>query len=437
MRKVSQIFMILIYNFLQILLVVLLFPALLAVVLFTAKYRKSIRLRLGFGLPDAAREKPAAKPRIWIHALSVGEVSSARALVRSLRHQYPAGFIIFSASTSSGFAYASEVLADSVDQLVSFPLDFLWSVERFIRRLQPDLFVLIETDIWPNFLSSLARHGVPAILVNGRMSGSSFQKYRRLNFLFAPLFRGFRYIAMQTVADERLLKYFGVAEKRLVRLGNLKYGVLDEFTNPARSASPLSREDLADKRIWVAGSTHSGEEEIIFEVYRRLRISFPDLYLIIAPRNIARGAELAEMAVAADMAPVRRSMKNNLTGDLLILDTLGELASVYRLAEFAFIGGSLVRERGHNPLEPAVFAKGVIFGPHMEDFAEIADDLLSVGGAVQVKNSGDMLSILTKWLTNDESRAKAGRCAAQLVEEQRGVTDRHLNLIRQILETGK
>lgn len=429
--------MLLIYNLLQIILGIFLLPILLMLVVLTPKYRRATWLRLGFGLHDLVRNLGAGRPRIWIHALSVGEVSSARALVRRLKQEYPEGVLIFSASTTSGRRYAASALAGQVDILVPFPLDFFWSVERFVRVLQPDVFVLVETDLWPNFLASLARHDVTALLVNGRISAESFQKYWRFRFFFAPLFRSFKYIAMQTMADAGKMKQLGVAADRLLNLGNLKYGVLDEAVQSNRNGRKLAVAGGTGKRFWVAGSTHSGEEEIILKVYRELRRAFNDLYLIIAPRNIERGSEIAAMASGFGFKAVRRSEGGELTDDLLILDTLGELASVYELGDFAFIGGSLVMERGHNPLEPAAFAKPVIFGPYMEDFEEIAGDLLAAGGAVRVDGVEAMLLILEKWLGDDKIRQAAGQCAARLVEEQRGVTARHVGLLRQVLMRGK
>ncbi len=429
--------MLLIYNLLQIILVIFLLPILLVFVLLTPKYRRATWQRLGFGLHDLVRDLGAGRPRIWIHALSVGEVSSARALVRRLRQEYPEGVLIFSGSTSSGRKYAASVLTGQVDILVPFPLDFLWSVERFVRVLQPDVFVLVETDLWPNFLASLARHRVTALLVNGRISAESFQKYWRFRFFFAPLLRSFKYIAMQTMAEAGQMKQLGVSADRLLSLGNLKYGVLDEPGQATRSSGRLAVSEPADKRFWVAGSTHSGEEEIIFKVYRELRQTFNDLYLIIAPRNVERGAEIAAMASKSGFKPLRRSEGGELTDDLLILDTLGELASVYELADFAFIGGSLVMERGHNPLEPAAFAKPVVFGPYMEDFGEIARDLLAAGGAVRVDGEKTLILALEKWLGDDKKRQEAGQCAVRLVEEQRGVTARHVDLVRQVINERK
>lgn len=429
--------MLLIYNLLQIILGILLLPILLVFVLLTPKYRRSTWLRLGFGLPSLIRNLAADRPRIWIHALSVGEVSSSQALVRKLKEEYPDGILIFSASTSSGRKYAASVLVESVDLLVPFPLDLLWSVERFIRVLQPDLFVLVETDLWPNFLASLERNGVPALLVNGRISEESFQKYLRFKSFFGSLFSSFKFIAMQTIADAGKMKRLGVPAKRLLSIGNLKYGVLDESDKPGQGGQAPGIASLTGKRLWVAGSTHSGEEEIILKVYQQLQLVFDDLNLIIAPRNVERGGEIEKIASGYGFKPVRRSKGGGFTDDLLILDTLGELASVYGMADFSFIGGSLVMERGHNPLESAAFAKPVIFGPHMEDFAEIAEDLLNVGGALRVADENSLMLALKKWLGDDKERQVAGLCAARLVEEQRGVTARHVDLVRQVINERK
>ncbi|MDF1577439.1 MAG: 3-deoxy-D-manno-octulosonic acid transferase [Desulfobulbales bacterium] len=437
MEKVYQAFMLIIYNLMQIILAVLLLPVLLPVVLLTPKYRTNTGLRLGFGLAGLVRDLGKGGPRIWVHALSVGEVSSAGALVGSLRRQYPDGILIFSTSTGSGRAYAAATVAGQVDLLVPFPLDLLWSVERFIRLLRPEVFVLVETDLWPNFLASLKRHGVAALLVNGRVSAESFRKYRAFRCFFGPMFKTFGYIAMQTEADLEKMQQLGMPAARLLKLGNLKYEVPAGAAAPEEKAGPESADPARNaRRLWVAGSTHRGEEEVILRVYRKLRADFNDLQLVIAPRKIERGAEVAALADDLGLESSRRSAGGKFGGELLILDTLGELAALYKEADFAFIGGSLVRERGHNPLEPALFGRPVVFGPHMEDFAEIAADLLAVGGAVRVDDEHGLAAILRQWLSNDEERRTAGERAARLIGEHRGVTDRHVELIGRVIDRG-
>jgi len=243
---------------------------------------------------------------------------------------------------------------------------------------------------------------------------------------------------MQTVADARKVERLGVSADRLLDLGNLKYGVLAESADQegkGKDGSAPAAFGRAAKYLWVAGSTHSGEEEILLRAYKKLREDY-DLSLIIAPRNIERGAEIASLAADFGFKPVRRSEGVRGGGDLVVLDTLGELAGVYKEADFAFIGGSLVRERGHNPLEPAVFAKPVVFGPHMEDFAEIADDLLKVGGAVRVDDEDALALIISKWISNEKERLAAGTKAAGLVKEQRGVTERYVELVARVIDDG-
>ncbi|MDT8335510.1 MAG: hypothetical protein RQ753_07415, partial [Desulfurivibrionaceae bacterium] len=224
---------------------------------------------------------------------------------------------------------------------------------------------------------------------------------------------------------------------RLLKLGNLKYEVPAGAAAPEEKAGPESADPARNaRRLWVAGSTHRGEEEVILRVYRKLRADFNDLQLVIAPRKIERGAEVAALADDLGLESSRRSAGGKFGGELLILDTLGELAALYKEADFAFIGGSLVRERGHNPLEPALFGRPVVFGPHMEDFAEIAADLLAVGGAVRVDDEHGLAAILRQWLSNDEERRTAGERAARLIGEHRGVTDRHVELIGRVIDRG-
>ena len=416
--------MLLIYNFLQIVLAILLAPLLLLIILLTPKYREMIRRRSGSGLRTAASALSGGGPRIWVHALSVGEVSSARAMVRAIKRQYPDGVLLFSASTRSGLAYAELVVAEDVDLLLPFPFDLYWLVERFIRILKPDLFILVETDLWPNFLASLSRHKVKSLLVNGRISAASAKKYQRGRFFFAPLFNVFSKISMQTILDAERMAELGVSKKKLISLGNLKYGVIDIPPVNRAEAGPKIPED---RLVLLAGSTHAGEEEVLLEVYNGLRESFPDLFLVIVPRDVGRSKEIAAIAEKKGLRPVLRSAAANEAGDLMILDTLGELAELYSRCGIAFVGGSLVNEGGHNPLEPASLAKPVIFGPHMEDFGEVAEDLLRVGGAVRVAGRQSMTEILGKWLADQNARLAAGKCGAGLVREQQEVTANHIS----------
>ena len=421
------------YNLFLTVGVIVFAPLLFVKVILTPKYRSRSGKRLGFALGESPGGAGSGRPRIWVHALSVGEVASARNLVQELRRNYPQGIILFSSATRSGESFARTVLQEHVDCFVPFPFDLLWSVRRLVSWVRPDLFVLVETDFWPNFLTELNRRDIPSLLVNGRASESSLARYRRFRWLFRPLFNSFQALAMQTEQDASSMRQLGVDPGRLAVLGNLKY---DAALSGSGAKAGLDRAALqlpAQALVWVAGSTHRGEEEIIFDVLQELVQSCANLFLVVAPRNVERGAEIAAMAARRGLLAVRRSVGGAGGGSVLILDTLGELASVYDLCDVAFVGGSLVPERGHNPLEPAVHGKPVLFGPHMEDFAEISRDLLAVGGARQVHDAEELCAGLSLLLADPAERERAGHQAQELIASRRGVTEAHLALIRTVL----
>ena len=421
------------YNLFLTVGVIVFAPLLFVKVILTPKYRNRAGKRLGFALGQSpAGSGGADSPRIWVHALSVGEVASARNLVHELRLNYPQGVILFSSATRAGESFARSVLDEQVDCFIPFPFDLLWSVNRLISWAKPDLFVLVETDFWPNFLGELNRREIPCLLVNGRVSESSLRRYRRFRWVFRPLFNSFQALAMQTEQDAVSLRQLGVDPARLAVLGNLKYdAALSERSGKGHDRGALHFPEQA--LVWVAGSTHRGEEEIIFAVFQKLAQSFANLFLVVAPRNVERGGELAAMAARHGLSAFRRSLGDAGEGSVLILDTLGELASVYGLCDVAFIGGSLVPQRGHNPLEPAVHGKPVLFGPFMEDFAEISRDLLAAGGARQVRNAEELRAGLSLLLAEPAERERAGRQAQALIAARRGVTEAHLALIRRVL----
>ncbi|HSH13715.1 MAG TPA: glycosyltransferase N-terminal domain-containing protein [Desulfurivibrionaceae bacterium] len=275
-----------------------------------------------------------------------------------------------------------------------------------------------------------------AVLVNGRISAASLARYRHFPSFFAGLFNSFTFLAMQTGAEVENLAGLGVAPRKLLALGNLKYGALVEGLGQGQEGGRFAGllRQLAGRTVWVAGSTHPGEEELLLRAYLGLRNLFPELYLVLAPRNPGRAGELARLAERFGLRAELRSRQSNSPGDLLLLDTMGELAQLYGHGELAFVGGSLVEERGHNPLEPAAFGRPVLFGPHMEDFAEIAEEMLAAGAALLINDEAEMAAAVSGWLADPEGRRAAGRKGAELVEARRGVTERHLGLLRLLLD---
>ena len=433
------------YNLFQIISLILLSPLLLVKAIISPKYRGRILLRLGFGIEEITQKLPDNGKRIWVHALSVGEVLSAQPLVKKLRSANSNITIIFSASTKTGEELSRDVMANEVDLFVPFPLDLYRVARKFINCIDADLFILIETDFWPNFLHILDKQNTPAILVNGRISQSSFKRYQRFRFIFLPMFKIFRFISMQTTADADKMIDLGVDADRVKALGNLKYdAVLPDNVGWEQEQRPTSfyRKQFGispEKVVWIAGSTHAGEEVAILSAYKRLSLLFPDLFLVVAPRNVDRGREIKEIADSLGLTVRQRTapfQDEEFPGaPLLILDTMGELSRMYSFCDITFIGGSLIPDGGHNPLEPAAFGKPILFGPYMNDFSEISSDLLKKNAAIVCHDDDDIFEILKQLLVNAPLRKEMGEQAQALVLQHRGVSKRHLEIIHFLIDS--
>lgn len=419
--------MLIVYNILQLLALLILGPILALWVVAAAKYRSRIPRRLGLGLVERVRALPSGH-RVWVHTLSVGEMASARPLLQRLRQEMPGVVIILSTTTRGGEEYGRR-LKGLVDCLVPFPLDCYWVVAYFVRVLRPDLFVLVETDFWPNLLARLLRVGVPALLVNGRITDSSMRGYQRFRFLFAPVFRSFWRISMQVAEDAGRLTALGVSPERIVICGNLKYDITGSSAYEG-TLLDLGACGLSGRPLLVAGSTHEGEEDILLETFIALRTTHPELAMVIAPRTVSRAAAILNLGMRRGLECGLRSARGGKPCRVLILDTLGELAQVYRQADLAFVGGSLVKEGGHNPLEPALFGKPVLFGPDMSDFAEISRDLCEAGAAMTV-TAETIHGVMTTLLAHGERRREMGQAAKGLVLAHQGASQCYLRLIRE------
>ncbi|MFZ5759237.1 MAG: 3-deoxy-D-manno-octulosonic acid transferase [Thermodesulfobacteriota bacterium] len=423
--------MIVFYNIVQVAVLLLLWPLILLVVVGRAKYRARMPARLGLGLDRYLAQLPAGRPRIWIHVLSLGEARSALSLVRALRQRYPGATLLFSCTTTAGERFVRSLADFPIDRLIPFPLDLYPVTRRFIGAIRPDLFVLVETDFWPNLLHGLQRAAIPAVLVNGRISEGSYTRYRRLRPLFLPLFASFRVLALQRRLDMERMAELGVKRQRLRVLGNLKYDAV-----LPTAVRPFAREDFAigsHRLVWIAGSTHPGEEEIVCAVFQRLRHAFPALFLIIAPRAVERADEVERLVRRHDLAVSRRSSGMEADNQVMVLDTMGELAGLYAIADIAFVGGSMVAEGGHNPLEPAVFGVPVFFGVHMEDFADVVEEMMAEGCAEEVGDAEELAEKIAPLLADEVLRKEWGTTARTFVTARQGVNDRYLDLIGEAL----
>ncbi len=422
------------YNIFLFLSLIILFPVLFVKVIISPKYKGRILRRLGKGLRGRLSGLSHGRPRIWIHALSVGEAASARSLLGEIRCVYPQAIIIFSATTRSGEKYSKNSLEKWVDLFIPFPLDLACIVRKFITLVEPDLFILIETDFWPNFLHELAEQKIPAILVNGRVSANSYRNYKRFRFLFKPMFASFRFLAMQTSGDVAKFISLGLEAEKVRALGNLKYDSLVPDIPGQGRGTVRNTGIAADKLVFIAGSIHKGEEEIIFRVFGRLLKKYVNLFMVIAPRELMICNDLLKAARLKGFNACFRTA-GSVPEDcrVMILDTMGELAGCYGLADLAFVGGSMVAEGGHNPLEPAALARPVIFGPHMEDFAEISRDLLAARACMQVADEEELFMVMEQMLADKLLREEIGQRGADFVSEQQGVTRKHVELISNVL----
>jgi len=415
------------YNLIQLLLAPVFFIVLPVYLLARPEKCKTIFPKLGLGVkPVTGQEGPV----VWIHALSVGEVTSALPLVRLLKETCdPAPAIVFTASTVSGLEVARRLLPRYCDQLTYAPIDILPAVRHFIKRIDPDLFILIETDFWPNLLYSLQAAEIPALLVNGRVSDSSMRKYRRFAFFFRPLFDRFDALCMQSEADVVKITQLGIDEAKIHLLGNLKFGHLHAPVPESSGPSPFPEDQL----VILAGSTHDGEELIILEQLNASRVDFSGIHLAIAPRNIDRVQDIATLAQQYGLSISLFSQAGNVVRDVTIIDTIGDLSALYAFSDICFIGGSLVDQGGHNPIEAASAGRPVLFGPSMDDFTDVSRGLIDAGGAIQVLDAAELGRALKTLLVSPDERSARGRKGFEFVLQNQHVLDDHLTVISPFL----
>jgi 3-deoxy-D-manno-octulosonic-acid transferase len=403
----------------------------------SGKYRYNLGLRLGFGLSNQVQ--PSNREVIWVHALSVGEVLSAVPLVHSLRDKLPQYDVVFSTTTESGQQIARRLLSPSVSTCIYLPLDYYWAIRRAVKAAGAKLFVLVETDFWPNLFWCLEKQNTPIVLVNGRLSDRSFERYKRLRSFFGQAFRRINVFCMQSQEDAQRMGMLGIEDEKIKVTGNLK------FDQPLVREVHEEREELYEELgwnppglTWIAGSTHPGEEEIILRVYSRLRQRFHELSLVLAPRNPERFTEVYRRAGEDSWQTVLRSKlqkggRNAIPIDVLILDTIGELARFYSLGDFAYVGGSLVSFGGHNPLEAAQRGVPVVFGPFMENFREIARILQESGGGFQVDNENELFGRIESWLSTPTVCREQGDKARAALRSHQGAVARNVEVIKSLL----
>ena len=393
--------------------------------------------RLGL-VPAEAMKKLYGKKVVWLHAVSVGEVIAARPLVKRLKTAYPDHALLLSVTTETGRGVAErDQLADAV---VYFPFDFMPSVWASIRQIMPSLVIIMETEIWPNFCFELHRRSIPLFLANGRISDRSFGRYMQFGWFFKKTLALFDRICMQTETDlERIVAIGAVACKSQV-CGNLKYDI------PFRQIGADERAELRKKYaiatdclVITLASTHPGEEEILLSALASSKIDKGYVRLVLVPRHPERAAEVAQTIERYGYSCRRRTelaageAELQQAGQVLLVDTVGELMNIYAMSDVAYVGGSLVPTGGHNLLEPASLGIPAIFGPCMTNFREIAGLALQYGAAVQVQDSKGFGDALADFAVSPELRHVIGQNGLKMMRANGGATERHLAFIKEVL----
>ncbi|MSQ47683.1 MAG: hypothetical protein EXR78_04720 [Deltaproteobacteria bacterium] len=425
----------LLYNLALTVLALLTLPVVAVVLLLRPRYRLGLRQRLGF-FPDEVVQRFAVQAPLWVHAPSVGELLATRRFLQALKQTYPTTPILLSCLTPTAYATAHAQVLE-VDAIIYFPLDHPWIIARVLRRITPRVFVFTETEMWPNFLATLQRRKIPTVLVSGRFSVRASARYRLVSALFTPIFRHLTRSCMQTQADADRLIHAGASAARVVVTGNFKVdGVTAASTQGKEILATLG---LADRVLLIGASTHPGEETLLLNTFRRLRESVPRLLLLLAPRHPQRFAEVEQLLKAEGYRYHKRSQPMSLAPtevEVLLLDTLGELASFYPGAALTFVGGSLNKgPGGHSVIEPALAQVPVCFGPYTRNFATVVEELLRDGGGFVVRDEEGFHQQALPLLTDARKRQEVGARAFAIVQRGQGAVERTLTVVRHVIES--
>jgi 3-deoxy-D-manno-octulosonic-acid transferase len=434
--------MYLLYSVLSVVALAIASPFLVYQAVRHRKYVRSLRQRLGY-LPLSFNID--GDESIWIHAVSVGETLTARALIGELKGRYPGLKLFLSTTTMTGHEVA-RALTD-VDGVFYFPLDWGFTVRRTLAVVRPRLFVMMETEIWPTLLRECRERGVATMLVNGRISKRSFARYALVRRFFRHVLDDVDRFCMQSEEAARRIVALGADPARVVVTGSLKFDSLDW---PGVGPHGQSRDRVLryfrlspGRPVVIAASTLRGEDQAALEAFRRVQARWPDALLIVAPRHPERFEEVTRLAAEEGFRVVRRTslpVDGSPDADVVVLDTIGELARLYQIASVVFVGGSLVDAGGHNILEPAMFGKAIVFGPHMHNFAEISAEFLRGSAAVQVSSTRELGECLVDLVGDGVRRASLGAAARAIVEGNRGAKARTMAVITALLpprDTGR
>lgn len=382
-------------------------------------YRARWRQRFGFSKFNSER------PIIWVHAVSVGETQAAIPLISQLKNQHPDHRILITTTTPTGSAQVLKTFGDTVEH-VYLPYDYPGSIKRFLRKFTPDILIVIETELWPNLFHCCHRNGVPILVANARLSAKSLRGYQRVNRLIKATLDDASVIASQNKQDgERFIK-LGLNRAKLSVTGNMKYDLTLPNALETLTGKFVSQPTLSNRPIWIAASTHEGEDQLIIDAHLQVLQRLPNALLILVPRHPERFEAVTNLSIKQGLNTTTRSSNPFGTESMQVFvgDTMGELMVFYSAAAIAFVGGSLVPTGGHNLLEPLSLGKPVLFGPHMFNFEVLKNDVLDAQAGVEVQHSTQLAETVISLLTQPETAAKMGQEGINLIKKNRGATGR-------------
>jgi 3-deoxy-D-manno-octulosonic-acid transferase len=421
-----------IYNIILSILSVVFAPLACAALLVRKKYRAGFLEKCGMLNPWAGAGRP-----IWVHAVSVGEVMAAVPLIKEIKQRFPDVPLVVSTITETGNQTAHRNLKQA-DRIIYFPFDYPFIVRRVARSVNPRVFIMLETEIWPNFLRELSRRSIPVLMISGRISERSFRNYKLFGFFFKQVLAQISRLCMQTAEDAQRIIDIGAPQERVLVGGNIKFDLqVPPITLPEQERLRSDFGFAPEQQVFIAGSTHKGEEEIIIAVFSAIRRRFPQSALILAPRHPERFDEVDLLLRQSGLLYARRTaLKQEPRArelSVILLDTIGELFKTYSMGTVVFIGGSLVPIGGHNVLEPAVFGKPVIFGRHMHNFREIARMLLQKNAGIQVTGQEQFAAQALRLFENPDACREMGQNAFRVIQENIGAVQCSVAILEKVL----
>lgn len=398
----------------------------LPVLFLRGKWHDGMMTRLGF-IPAGVRKQLTGRRNIWLHAVSVGEVAAIDGLIRQLRTKLPDRQIVLSVTTQTGYSLAQRNY-QGLAVVIWSPLDLSPVVRDFVSAIRPEIYIAAETELWPNLFTRLAEEKVKILIVNGRISDEAFPRYRLVSLLLRTVLSKVSAFCVQSELDAKKMIRLGAPAERVQNVGNIKFDIIPAV--PATSVQDLGLEQ--GRMVWVAGSTHAGEEDIVVDIYKSLRAGFPELRLVIAPRHPERAPGIVQSIRNNGLEPVLFSSSRRTTigpEQVMVVDTIGQLLRFYSAAAVVFVGKSLTVKGGHNIIEPAVLGKPILIGPYMHNFMEITRVFLNGQAVIQVRDAAGLKQEVSRLLSSTEERVKLGERARAVVQQNQGAMERTIAII--------